>query len=89
MKLYEDRENEIGDAMRALEKQIMLRFIDQKWRSHLDNMEALKEGIGLQAYGQKDPVIEYKMIGYDMFEEMTTNIKEDTLSALLRIRREV
>lgn len=89
LKLYEDRENEIGDAMRALEKQIMLRFIDQKWRSHLDNMEALKEGIGLQAYGQKDPVIEYKMIGYDMFEEMTTNIKEDTLSALLRIRREV
>ena len=64
------------------------KVIDRKWMDHIDDMEQLRQGIGLQAYGQRDPLVEYKMNGYEMFDEMTENIKEDTVRALLHVRVE-
>ena len=67
---------------------ILLRVIDQTWMAHIDDMDQLREGIGLQAYGQRDPLVEYKMIGYEMFDEMTSAMKEDTVKLLMHIRVE-
>ena len=64
----------------------MLRVIDEKWMNHIDDMDQLRQGIGLQAYGQRDPKVEYKMIAYDMFNEMTENIQQDTIRLLYHVR---
>jgi preprotein translocase subunit SecA len=84
VKLYEAKEAEFPDAeqVRELERVILLKVIDRKWMDHLDDMEQLRQGIGLQAYGQRDPLVEYKMSGYDMFEEMVHLIQEDTVRRL-------
>ena len=90
VKLYESKESEFPDeeAIRELERVILLKVIDRKWMDHIDDMEILKQGIGLQAYGQKDPLVEYKMNGYNMFDEMTQNIREDTVRMLMHVRVE-
>ena len=89
-RLYEQKEQEFQqeDQIRELERVILLKVIDRKWMDHIDDMAQLRQGIGLQAYGQKDPVIEYKYAGYDMFQEMTNAIKEDTARLLLHARVE-
>lgn len=87
--LYEQREAEFGEElMRELERRVLLRVVDEKWMDHIDAMDQLKYGIGLRAYGQKDPVIEYKREGFDMFEEMIRSIQRDTVKMLLHIRKE-
>ncbi len=90
VKLYEAKEAEFPDVetIREIERVILLKVIDRKWMDHIDDMEQLRQGIGLQAYGQKDPLVEYKMHGYEMFEEMTNNIKEETIRLLTHIRIE-
>ena len=90
VKLYEAKEAEFPEpeAIRELERVILLKVIDRKWMDHIDDMEQLRQGAGLQAYGQRDPLVEYKMNGYEMFDEMTENIKEDTVRALLHVRVE-
>ncbi len=90
VKLYESKEAEFpnADAIRELERVILLKVIDRKWMDHIDDMEQLRQGIGLQAYGQRDPLVEYKMSGYDMFDEMTQNIKEETVRLLFHIKVE-
>jgi len=80
LKRYEEREQEIGsEVMREFERVVMLQVVDRKWMDHIDNMDQLRQGIGLRAYGQRDPVIEYKFEGFEMFEEMIRNIQEDTV----------
>lgn len=87
IKVYEDKEEETGsEIMRELEKYIMLKVVDQKWMDHIDAMDQLRDGIGLRAYGQRDPVIEYKMEGFEMFQEMVRGIQEDTLRYLFRLK---
>ena len=90
VKLYESKEAEFPDpeAIREIERVILLKVIDRKWMDHIDDMEQLRQGIGLQAYGQKDPLVEYKMNGYEMFDEMTQNIKEETVRLLFHIKME-
>jgi preprotein translocase subunit SecA len=90
VELYGDKEQEFPnpEAIRELERVILLKVIDRKWMDHIDDMEQLRQGIGLQAYGQKDPLVEYKMNGYEMFEEMTQNIREETVRLLFHIRIE-
>lgn len=90
VKLYEAKETEFPEAemMREVERVILLKVIDKKWMAHIDDMDQLRQGIGLQAYGQRDPVIEYKISGYEMFDEMTENIREDTVRLLLRVKLE-
>ncbi|MCH5275346.1 MAG: preprotein translocase subunit SecA [Lachnospiraceae bacterium] len=90
VKLYEAKETEFPEAemMREVERVILLKVIDRKWMAHIDDMEQLRQGIGLQAYGQRDPLVEYKLSGYEMFDEMTENIKEDTVRLLLRVKLE-
>ncbi len=90
VKLYEAKETEFPEAemMRELERVILLKVIDRKWMDHIDDMDQLRQGIGLQAYGQRDPLVEYKMSGYEMFDEMTENIKQDTVRLLLRVKLE-
>ena len=90
VKLYEAKEAEFPEpeAIRELERVILLKVIDRKWMDHIDDMVQLRQGAGLQAYGQRDPLVEYKMNGYEMFDEMTENIKEDTVRALLHVRVE-
>jgi len=84
---YEKKEEELGsETMRELERYIMLRTVDQKWMDHIDAMDQLREGIGLRAYGQRDPLIEYKFEGYEMFQGMIKSIQEDTLCYLFRIQ---
>ncbi len=86
-KEYDERENLIGEAnMRELEKAVMLKVVDGKWMEHLDSMDMLREGIGLRAYGQKNPLVEYKFEAYDMFQNMIEAIQEDTVMYLYRIR---
>ena len=86
---YKERENLLGDVlMTQLEKAIMLRVVDRKWMEHLDNMDMLREGIGLRAYGQKNPLVEYKFEAYEMFQNMIESIQEETIMALYRIRAE-
>ena len=85
--LYDEREKEIGaETMRELEKAIMLRVVDSKWMDHLDAMDALKEGINLRAYGQKNPLVEYKFEAYEMFEEMIDSIKWTVITFLYHIQ---
>ena len=90
VKLYEAKEAEFPESeqIRELERVILLKVIDRKWMSHIDDMDQLRQGIGLQAYGHKDPIVEYKIHGYEMFEEMTQNIKEETVRALFHVRVE-
>ena len=80
VKLYEEKETEFPqeEQIRELERVILLKVIDQKWMDHIDDMDQLRQGIGLQAYGQRDPKVEYKMTAYDMFNEMTNSIQQDT-----------
>ena len=87
VKLYDEREKEIGsETMRELEKAIMLRVVDSKWMDHLDAMDALKEGINLRAYGQKNPIVEYKFEAYEMFEEMVESIKRTVITFLYHVQ---
>ena len=90
VKLYEAKEAEFPQAeqVRELERVILLKVIDRKWMDHIDDMDQLRQGIGLQAYGQRDPLVEYKMSGYDMFDAMTAAIREDTVKLLLHVRVE-
>ncbi len=90
IKLYEEKEAEFPEAeqMRELERVLLLRVIDRKWMSHIDDMEQLRQGIGLQAYGQRDPKVEYKMSAFDMFDDMTTNIQQDTVRLLYHVQVE-
>ena len=89
-KLYEAKEAEFPEAeqIREIERVILLKVIDAKWMAHIDDMDQLREGIGLQAYGQRDPLVEYKMSGYEMFDSMTAAIREDTVRILFHIRVE-
>ena len=85
---YEQKEQEIGtDEMRELERVVMLKVVDQKWMDHIDAMDDLKEGIGLRAYGQKDPVAQYRIEGFDMFDEMVASIQTDVVKILLNIQK--
>lgn len=90
VKLYESKEAEFPEleAIREIERVILLKVIDKKWMDHIDDMVQLRQGIGLQAYGQKDPLVEYKLSGYEMFDAMTDNIREDTIRLLLHVRIE-
>ncbi|MBE5893437.1 MAG: preprotein translocase subunit SecA [Lachnospiraceae bacterium] len=90
VKLYESKEAEFpnSESIRELERVILLKVIDRKWMDHIDDMDQLRQGVGLQAYGQRDPLVEYKMSGYDMFDEMTQNIREETIRLLFRVRIE-
>ena len=90
IKLYEAKEAEFQEAeqIRELERVVLLKVIDNKWMSHIDDMDQLRQGIGLQAYGQRDPVVEYKMSAYEMFEAMTAAITEETVRILFHIRVE-
>lgn len=89
MRLYQQKEQEFGEElMRELERRILLKTVDEKWMDHIDNMDQLKYGIGLRAYGQHDPVVEYKREGFEMFDEMINNIQQDTVKMLLRIQKE-
>ncbi len=88
VKLYEEKEAQFPaeEQIRELERVVLLRVIDEKWMNHIDDMDQLRQGIGLQAYGQRDPKVEYKMIAYDMFNEMTENIQQDTIRLLYHVR---
>ena len=90
IKLYEEKEAQFPDAeqVREIERVVLLKVIDNKWMNHIDDMDQLREGIGLQAYGQRDPVVEYKMSAYEMFEAMTAAITEETVRILFHIRVE-
>jgi preprotein translocase subunit SecA len=84
---YEAREEELGfELMREFERVVLLRVVDEKWMDHIDAMDQLRYGIGLRAYGQRDPVVEYKFEGFEMFEEMIRNIQEDSIKLILRAR---
>ncbi len=90
VKLYESKEAEFPEpeAIREIERVILLKVIDRKWMDHIDDMDQLRQGAGLQAYGQKDPLAGYKPNGYEMFDDMTQNIKEETVRLLFRVRIE-
>ena len=88
MQIYENKEQEIGEApMRELERVVMLKVVDQKWMDHIDSMDELKNGIGLRAYGQKNPVDQYRIEGFDMFDEMVANIKLDVVKLMLHMQK--
>ena len=90
VKLYEEKEAEFPEAeqLRELERVIHLKVIDQKWMDHIDDMDQLRQGIGLQAYGQRDPKVEYKLQAYEMFDSMIAAIQETTLRLLYHVRLE-
>ncbi|MCI5622230.1 MULTISPECIES: preprotein translocase subunit SecA [Anaerostipes] len=89
VELYAQKEKEFEDFdLREIERIILLKVIDRKWMDHIDDMDQLREGIGLQAYGQRDPVVEYRMVGFDMFNEMTKAIQEETTGALMHVQIE-
>ncbi len=90
IKLYEEKEASFPDPeqFRELERVVLLKVIDKKWMDHIDDMDQLRQGIGLQSYGQRDPVVEYKINGFEMFEAMTNSIREETVRMLYRIRIE-
>ena len=90
IKLYEEKEAQFPQAeqMREIERVVLLKVIDNKWMCHIDDMDQLREGIGLQAYGQRDPVVEYKVNAYEMFDSMTAAIREETVRILMHIRVE-
>ena len=85
-RLYAAKEEEVGDQLREIERVILLKVIDQKWMDHLDNMDQMKQGVNLQAYGQRNPIVEYRFQSFDIFEEMTENIKLETVRALYHVR---
>ena len=89
-KAYEAKEAEFPEPehIRELERVVLLKVIDAKWMDHIDDMDQLRQGIGLQAYGNRDPKVEYKMLGYDMFGEMTQAITETTVRTLMHVRIE-
>ncbi len=87
MKAYEAKESYVGsEAMREIEKFVMLKEIDAKWIEHLHNMDVLREGIGLRAWGQRDPLIEYKIEGYKMFQEMMDAARQDIISMIYKVQ---
>ena len=88
--LYEQKETEFPEPaqFREIERVVLLRVIDRKWMDHIDDMAQLRQGIGLQAYGQKDPIVEYKMAGFDMFDDMISAIQEDTVRLLYHVQVE-
>ena len=90
VKLYEAKESEFPEAeqLRELERVVLLKSIDSKWMDHIDDMEILRQGIGLAAYGQRDPVVEYKMSAFEMFNNMITSIQEDTVRMLYHVHVE-
>ena len=90
VKLYETKETEFPEPeqFRELERVVLLKAIDRKWMDHIDDMDQLRQGIGLQAYGQRDPLVEYKMAGFDMFDDMIANIQEETMRLLYNVRIE-
>ena len=90
VKLYESKEAEFPEpeAIRELERVILLKVMDRKWMDHIDDMDQLRQGVGLQAYAQKDPLVEYKLAGYDMFDAMIDNFREDTIKLLFRVKIE-
>ena len=90
VKLYESKEMEFpqAEAVREVERVILLKVIDRKWMNHIDDMEQLRQGVSLQAFGQRDPLVEYKLAGYDMFDAMTSNIQEETVRLLYNVRIE-
>jgi len=90
VRLYESKEAEFPEteAIRELERVVLLKVIDRRWMDHIDDMDQLRQGIGLQAYGQRDPLVEYKMSGYEMFDSMTDSIREETVKLLLHVRVE-
>ena len=81
--IYEEKSEKFGESFRELERVVMLKIVDQKWMEHIDNMDELKNGIGLRAYGQKDPVVVYRMEGFDMFDQMVDDIKFDVVKLLM------
>ncbi|MGN1378247.1 MAG: preprotein translocase subunit SecA [Dorea sp.] len=89
-KAYEMKESEFPEIeqIREIERVVLLKVIDAKWMAHIDDMDQLRQGIGLQAYGQRDPKVEYKMIGYEMFDEMTRSITEDTVRTIFHVKLE-
>jgi len=90
VKLYENKEAEFPEPekLREFERVVLLKVVDNKWMDHIDDMDQLRQGIGLQAYAQRDPLVEYKMMGYDMFDAMTASIQEATIGALAHIKVE-
>ena len=89
MEIYASKEEQIGSSeMRELERVVMLKVVDEKWMNHIDAMDELKNGIGLRAYGQKDPVVQYRIEGFDMFDEMVNDIKVDVTKILMHIREQ-
>ena len=90
IRLYEMKEAEFPEPeqIRELERVILLKVIDRKWMDHIDDMDQLRQGIGLQAYGQRDPLVEYKMSAYEMFDAMTSSIREDTVRLLFHVKVE-
>ena len=90
VKLYEAKEAEFPEPeqMREIERVVLLKVLDAKWMEHIDDMDQLRQGIGLQAFGQRNPVVEYKMAGFDMFDAMTSAIEEDTVRLLLHVKIE-
>ena len=88
--LYEAKETEFPEIeqFRELERVVLLKVIDRKWMDHIDDMDQLRQGIGLQAYGQRDPLVEYKMAGFDMFDDMISSIQEDTIRLLYHVQVE-
>ena len=87
LEIYKQKEEEItAEQMRELERVVMLKVVDEKWMNHIDSMDELKNGIGLRAYGQKDPVVQYRLEGFDMFDEMVNNIKLDVTKILMHVR---
>ena len=87
--IYESRENEFGqDQMREIERIVTLKMVDQHWMDHIDNMDQMRQGISLRAYAQRDPLVEYKFLSYDMFEDMSNNIQLDTVRGLYNVRIE-
>ena len=90
LKLYEEKEREFlqKEQLRELERVILLKVIEQKWMDHIDDIDQLRQGIGLQIYGQRDPKVEYKIIAYDMFNEMINAIQQDTLRLLYHVQLE-
>ena len=90
VKLYESKEAEFPEPenIREIERVILLKVIDRKWMDHIDDMDQLRQGVGLQAYGQKNPLVEYKMSGYDMFDAMIASMKQETVRLLLHVKVE-
>lgn len=90
IKIYEQKENEFGtEQMREIERIIILKMVDRHWMDHIDNMDKMRQGISLRAYAQRDPLVEYKFLSYDMFDEMSSNIQLDTVKGLFNVRIEM